>query len=49
MFNTRGDQYISGQHLLQSQYKTYLVDTLPIIYSINFDLINRLLTSLVDR
>ena len=41
--STRGDQYIHGQHLSRSQYKTHLVYTLPIINSINFELIDNLL------
>ena len=35
----RGDQYICGQHVLRSQHKNYLVDTLPILNSFNFELI----------
>jgi len=38
----KGDQYIRGQHLLGSQYQTYLVDhTLHKINSINFELIDK--------
>jgi len=38
----KGDQYIRGQHLLGSQYQTYLVDhTLHRINSINFELIDK--------